>query len=125
LILIKQIRPSATLGQLGNARDPSRGTVASPSAYSQHFVRMDSYEVTRQIKADPAMRSIPIIAVTSHALYGEEQTARAAGCDGYVPEPYSPRDLLAKIRQYLQMLPPPLPNTNCAITWCEFCNLTL
>jgi two-component system cell cycle response regulator DivK len=45
---------------------------------------MDGYEVTRQIKADPAMRSIPIIAVTSHALDGEEQTARAAGCDGYV-----------------------------------------
>ena len=57
------------------------------------------YEVTRKIKADPAMRSIPIIAVTSHALDGEEQTARAAGCDGYGPEPYSPRQLLAKIQQ--------------------------
>ena len=59
---------------------------------------MDGYEVTRRIKADPAMRSIPIIALTSHAL---EQTARAAGCDGYVPEPYSPRHLLAKVYQYL------------------------
>ena len=59
---------------------------------------MDGYEVTRQIKADPVMRSIPIIAVTSH---GEEQTARAAGCDAYVPEPYSPRQLLAKVYQYL------------------------
>jgi CheY-like chemotaxis protein len=47
------------------------------------------------------MRSIPIIAVASHALDGEEQTARAAGCDGYVPEPYSPRQLLAKVYQYL------------------------
>jgi CheY-like chemotaxis protein len=46
---------------------------------------------TRRIKADPALRSIPIIAVTSFALDGEEQTARAAGCDDYVPEPYSPR----------------------------------
>jgi two-component system cell cycle response regulator DivK len=63
---------------------------------------MDGYTVTRHIKADPALRSIPIIAVTSHALNGEEQTARAAGCDDYVPEPYSPRQLLAKIRQYLQ-----------------------
>jgi len=62
---------------------------------------MDGYEVTRQIKANPALRSIPIIAVTSHALDGEEQTARAAGCDGYVPEPYSPRQLLAKVYQYL------------------------
>ena len=62
---------------------------------------MDGYTVTRQIKADPALRSIPIIAVTSHALNGEEQTARAAGCDDYVPEPFSPRQLLAKIRQYM------------------------
>jgi two-component system, cell cycle response regulator DivK len=62
---------------------------------------MDGYEVARQIKADPALRSIPIIALTSHALNGEEQTARAAGCDDYVPEPCSPRQLRAKIRQYL------------------------
>jgi len=63
---------------------------------------LDGYEVTRQIKADPALRSIPVIAVTSHALNGEEQTARAAGCDDYVPKPFSPRQLLAKIRHYLQ-----------------------
>jgi two-component system, cell cycle response regulator DivK len=62
---------------------------------------IDGYEATRQIKADPALRSIPIIAVTSYALSGEEQKARAAGCDEYVPKPYSPRQLLAKIRQYL------------------------
>ena len=62
---------------------------------------MDGYEVARRIKADPALRSIPIIAVTSFALDREEQTARAAGCDDYVPEPYSPRQLLAKIRQYM------------------------
>jgi two-component system cell cycle response regulator DivK len=59
---------------------------------------MDGYEVARRIKADPAFRSIPIIAVTSFALDGGEQTARAAGCDDYVPEPYSPRQLLAKIQ---------------------------
>ena len=59
---------------------------------------IDGYEVTRRIKADPALRSIPIIAVTSYALSGEEQKARAAGCDEYVPKPYSPRQLLAKIR---------------------------
>jgi two-component system cell cycle response regulator DivK len=62
---------------------------------------IDGYEVTRRIKADPEMLSIPIIAVTSYALSGEEQKARAAGCDEYVPKPYSPRQLLAKIRQYL------------------------
>jgi two-component system, cell cycle response regulator DivK len=46
---------------------------------------MDGYEATRRIKADPALRSIPIIAVTSYALSGEETKARSAGCDEYVP----------------------------------------
>jgi CheY-like chemotaxis protein len=46
--------------------------------------------------------TVPIIAVTSYALSGEEKKARAAGCDGYVPKPFSRRQLLAKIRQYLQ-----------------------
>jgi len=63
---------------------------------------MDGYTATRLIKPDPALRSITIIAVTSYALNGEEQIARAAGCDDYVPKPFSPRQLLAKIRQYLQ-----------------------
>jgi two-component system cell cycle response regulator DivK len=62
---------------------------------------MDGYEATRRIKADTSLRSIPIIAVTSYALSGEEKKARAAGCDDYVPKPFSPRQLLAKIRQYL------------------------
>ncbi len=62
---------------------------------------MDGYAATRQIKADSALRSIPIIAVTSYALSGEEKKAREAGCDDYVPKPFSPRQLLAKIRQYL------------------------
>jgi two-component system, cell cycle response regulator DivK len=62
---------------------------------------MDGYAATRQIKADPALRSIPIIAVTSYALAGEANIAKEAGCDDYVPKPYSPRELLAKIRQHL------------------------
>ncbi len=62
---------------------------------------MDGYAATRRIKADPALRSIPIIAVTSFALNEEEKIAKAAGCDDYVPKPYSPRALLAKIRQHL------------------------
>jgi two-component system, cell cycle response regulator DivK len=62
---------------------------------------MDGYTATRRIKADPALQSIRIIAVTSYALDGEEKTARAAGCDDYVPKPFSPRELLAKIRHHL------------------------
>ena len=62
---------------------------------------MDGHTATRRIKADPALRSIPVIAVTSYALSGEEKKAREAGCDDYIPKPYSPRELLAKVRQYL------------------------
>ena len=62
---------------------------------------MDGWEATRRIKADPATKSIPIIVVTSYALSGDEGKAREAGCDAYVTKPYSPRLLLAKIREYL------------------------
>jgi two-component system cell cycle response regulator DivK len=62
---------------------------------------MDGYEATRRIRANPANKRIPIIAVTSYALSGNESMAIAAGCDAYVPKPYSPRELLAKIREFL------------------------
>ena len=62
---------------------------------------MDGYEVTRRIKANPALNKIPIIAVTSYALSGDDEKAFAVGCDGYVTKPFSPRLLLAKIREYL------------------------
>jgi two-component system cell cycle response regulator DivK len=62
---------------------------------------MDGYEATRRIKANPKFNAIPIIVVTSYALSGDEEKARAAGCDAYVAKPYSPRALLAQIREYL------------------------
>jgi two-component system cell cycle response regulator DivK len=62
---------------------------------------IDGYEATRRIKGEPALKSIPIIAVTSYALSGDEAKARAAGCDGYVTKPFSPRDLLARVREYI------------------------
>jgi two-component system, cell cycle response regulator DivK len=62
---------------------------------------MDGYETMRRIRTDPALSSIPIIAVTAYAPRAEEQKARAAGCNDFVPKPYSPHQLLAKIRNYL------------------------
>ncbi len=63
---------------------------------------LDGYEATRRIKANPALRAIPIIAVTSYALSGDEVKAREAGCDDYVTKPFSPRALLAKVREHLK-----------------------
>ena len=63
---------------------------------------LDGYEATRRIKDNPVLRHIPIIAVTSYALSGDDVKAFAAGCDGYVSKPFSPRALLAKIREFLQ-----------------------
>jgi two-component system cell cycle response regulator DivK len=62
---------------------------------------LDGYEATKRIKAKPDLRQIPIIAVTSYALSGDDVKAKQAGCDDYVTKPFSPRALLAKIREHL------------------------
>jgi len=61
----------------------------------------DGYEATRRIRANPDTRKIPIIAVTSYALSGDESKALAAGCDGYVAKPFSPRKILAMVQELL------------------------
>ena len=62
---------------------------------------LDGYEAIRQIKADPNLKSTPIIAVSSYAMKGDEEKARASGCDDYVTKPYSPLQLLRIIRGFL------------------------
>ena len=59
------------------------------------------YEATRLIKVDPDLKAIPIVAVSSFAMKGDEEKARAAGCDHYVTKPYSPMHLLRLIRGFL------------------------
>ena len=62
---------------------------------------LDGYDATRQIKALPGFTATPIIAVSSFAMKGDEEKARAAGCDHYVTKPYSPVQLLRIIRGVL------------------------
>ena len=62
---------------------------------------LDGYDATRQIKALPGLGTIPIIAVSSFAMKGDEEKARASGCDDYVTKPYSPVDLLRLVRRYM------------------------
>jgi len=62
---------------------------------------IDGWEATRQIKADPATQSIPVIALTAHAMAGDEQKALAAGCDDYDTKPVNFKRLLGKIDTFL------------------------
>jgi two-component system cell cycle response regulator DivK len=62
---------------------------------------MDGWEATRRIKADPATQSIPVIALTAHAMAGDEQKALEAGCDDYDTKPIDFKRLLGKIENYL------------------------
>ena len=69
--------------------------------YTLKLPTLDGYEATRQIRAIDELKSVPIIAVTSYALSGDEARARSAGCDTHVAKPFSPRELLAKVHEFL------------------------
>ena len=62
---------------------------------------IDGWEATRQIKADPATQSIPVIALTAHAMAGDEQKALEAGCDDYDTKPIDLKRLLDKIENLI------------------------
>jgi CheY-like chemotaxis protein len=62
---------------------------------------MDGWEATRRLKGDEALKSIPIIALTAHAMQGDEEKARAAGCDNYLTKPIDEDKLFDMLRTYL------------------------
>jgi two-component system cell cycle response regulator DivK len=63
---------------------------------------LDGWEATRQIKADPELRRIPIIALTAHAMSGDDGRALEAGCDGYLSKPISPKKVVAAVQRVLE-----------------------
>ena len=63
---------------------------------------LDGWEATRRLKAAPETRSIPIIALTAHAMAGDREQALAAGCDDYDAKPIEFRRLLGKIEAFLK-----------------------
>src|SRR5258705_1905015 len=93
--------------QLIEAVDGAEGVAMAQSEHPDLILMdiqlpvMDGYEATRRIRAIPELVQVPIIAVTSYALSGDEAKTRGAGCGGYVAKPFSPRPLLAKIREFL------------------------
>ena len=62
---------------------------------------IDGLEATRRIKAQPALRAIPVIAVTAHAMQGDRERALAEGCDDYLSKPIDEDQLFAKLNHYL------------------------
>jgi CheY-like chemotaxis protein len=62
---------------------------------------IDGWEAVRRIKADPTTGSIPVIAVTAHAMSGDEEKARAAGCDDFLTKPIDEDLLFAALRRWL------------------------
>jgi two-component system cell cycle response regulator DivK len=63
---------------------------------------MDGLAATRRLKADAELKHIKIVALTAHAMKGDEENFRTAGCDGYLPKPFSHRDLLALVNKLLE-----------------------
>lgn len=62
---------------------------------------VDGWECTRRLKGDEQTRAIPIVALTAHAMKGDEERARAAGCDGYLTKPISPKQLVEEVKRFL------------------------
>lgn len=62
---------------------------------------IDGLELTRRLKADPARKAIAVIALTAYAMKGDEEKARAAGCDGYITKPLDPDAFLSTLASHL------------------------
>jgi CheY-like chemotaxis protein len=62
---------------------------------------MDGWEATRRLKTDGELKNVPVIAVTSHAMVGDEIEARKAGCDDYLPKPIDEDLLIKKIKNFI------------------------
>jgi CheY-like chemotaxis protein len=67
---------------------------------------VDGWEAARRLKANAALQHIPIIALSSHAMRGDEEKARQAGCDDYLSKPLDENLLYAKLRTFLATSPP-------------------
>ena len=64
--------------------------------------RMDGWTATTRLKANPELKSIPVIALTAHAMVGDRERAMDAGCDDFLTKPINLSDLVSKLNEYLK-----------------------
>lgn len=62
---------------------------------------LNGWEATKRIKANKALKHIPVVAITSHAMVGDERRAREAGCDDYMSKPIDENELITKVKKFL------------------------
>jgi two-component system cell cycle response regulator DivK len=102
--IVRQLLAKTTY-RLREATDGEQGVAAALAAPPDLILmdiqlpKMSGLDATRQLRSDPRTAAVPIIVVTSFALSGDDQKATAAGATAYLAKPYSPRELLAKIRE--------------------------
>jgi two-component system cell cycle response regulator DivK len=84
-------------GEMGVAR--ARSELPDLILMDVQLPKLSGLDATRQLRADPLTVGIPIIVITSFALSGDHEKAKAAGASAYLAKPYSPRALLEMIRQ--------------------------
>ena len=63
---------------------------------------LDGYAVARELRKNPSLASVPIVAVTSYAMVGDRERVLAAGCTGYIEKPINPETFISEITQYLR-----------------------
>lgn len=63
---------------------------------------MDGYAVARELRNNPALKNIPIVAVTSYAMTGDREKTIEAGCNGYIEKPINPDTFVAEIKRYME-----------------------
>ena len=66
---------------------------------------MDGHAIARQLRSNPALQRIPLVAVTSYAMVGDREKALAAGCSGYIEKPIDPDTFVAQIEVHLPRRP--------------------
>ena len=106
LKIVRQLL-SRTSYRLIEAMDGESGVVKAQSELPDlvlmdvQLPKMSGLDATRQLRADAKTAAIPIVVITSFALSGDAEKAKAAGASAYIAKPYSPRELLQKIRELL------------------------